>query len=129
MAPGIGLSKVGSTITSVGIAVGVFVGVGVGVLVEVGVGVGVGVFVGVGVGVFVGVGVGVFVGVGTTAATGIGVGSRVGIGIEVGVTSCDGNGKLRTILITRSSTARGLGVIPQLLSLGTFTRGLEGRAC
>lgn len=125
--PGTGLIKVGSTIKGVGVAVAVFVGVGVGVLVGVGVGVLVGVGVGVPVGVLVGVGVGVSVGVGTITATGIGVGSRVGIGIEVGVTSCDSNGRLRTTLTTSSSIAPSMAATPQLLSLGTFIRSLGAR--
>ena len=61
-----------------------------------------------------------FVGVGTTTATGIGVGSRVGVGIEVGITSCDGNGKLRTTLIARSNTTPSMAATPQLLSLDIY---------
>lgn len=129
MVPGTGLSKVGSTIKGVGVGVGVFVGVGVRVFVGVGVGVFVGVGVGVFVGVFVEVGVGVSVGVGTITATGIGVGSCVDIGVDVGITSCDSNGKLRTTLITNSSIAPSMAAIPQLLSLGTFIRSLRGGAC
>ena len=125
MVPGTGLSKVGSTIKGVGVGVGVFVGVGVGVFV----GVGVGVFVGVGVGVFVGACVGVSVGVGTITATGIGVGSCVGIEVDVAITSCDSNGKLRTTLTTSSSIAPSMVATPQLPSLGTFIRSLRGWPC
>lgn len=121
LTPGIGLSKVGSTIKGVGVGVGVFVGVGVGVFV----GVGVDVFVGVGVGVFVGVDVGVFVGVDVMTATGIDVGSGVTIGVDVGVASCGSNGKLRIALITRSNTAQSMAATPQLLKFVICVRSLR----
>ena len=113
LAPGTGSSKVGSTIKGVGVGVGVFVGAGVGV------------FVGVGVGVFVGVGVGVFAEVGMMTATGIGAGSWVGIGVGAGVASCASSGKLRTTLITKSSTAPSMAATPQLPRLVICVRSLK----